>query len=613
MGRPSLAWCHDCNLAILDSDECPVCGSKVCRIQYTRDVRPAFPYDLDRLRRTVDGQFGDGCYDLLVPDDRVVLFGIDFKVDVGYTVFCDGQVLGEFDADAGRWTFTPNERAAGLMSGKVTKHTLMVTSKGISMAQRKRGIYGSDILDADPDIRKGDAVFIKDSKGVLRCVGISSFSGEELSNISEKTVVRNTFAFKANTHLPSSGYTWKQTVQLNEKLLNKTVKRSVDFIRRITKKYKELECVVSLSGGKDSLAVLLLTLKAGIKPTVMYADTHMDCDSSELVKDIVEKYGLKMISYGLPEEVFYRNLERLGPPSVDFRWCCKVHQISVFYILANMIGGNILSLVGLRRYESTKRMKMSSVWQSDVTPNQLCASPIFDWNALHIWMFLTMENAPYNKLYEQGFDRIGCYVCPVSNMSIMMEHKWDNPVALHWEDSIKEFGQKNDMPQVWYDRNLWANRSYTYEIPGVPPDIQKDIEDKQRVPNYSIRIEGNCSHSGREFDPAEVLPFLPIVGMKGRMENGWLFTKDLKISPDGKAYPKDGDVLGIRKKANDFFDVSMMATMCLECNACTFACKKHALTLEGQKIHLDASKCNGCRKCISVCPAVYVLRPRRKA
>ncbi len=522
-------------------------------------------------------------------------------------------MLGDYEVEEFRWTFSPNSRAASLMSDNVSKHTVTVTSKGISMAKRKRGVYSEEILDADPDIRKGDVIFIKDIKRVLQCIGISTVSGEELRTTSGRSVIRSTSVIRGNIKLPPSGHTWKQTVQLNEPLLNEAVNKSVKFVRSTVNKYKGRACTVSLSGGKDSLAVLLVTLKAGIKPTILYADTHMDCDSSELVKGLVKKYGLNMISYGLPEEVFYRNLERLGPPSVDFRWCCKVHQLAVFCILSEMLGKEDLSFVGLRRYEGATRMRMPKVWQSTTTPNEICAYPIMDWNALHVWMFLTWENAPYNKLYEEGFDRIGCYVCPMSNKSVQMVHIWDSPVAENWMNSIKEFGQKNNMPQVWYDKNLWEKRCYPADVPGVAPDVLKEIEKKQKRPNYDIRIEDGYSHSGRVFDPAEVLPLLPILGIKGRMEAGWLLTEDLKISPDGKVYQIREDVTGMRKKAEDIFDLSMMATMCLECSACTFACKSKALELFDQKIHLDASKCNGCRKCISICPAVYILRPRNKS
>ncbi len=608
LGPSVLSWCHECNLAILDSDTCPVCHGQVPRINYPFDIRPAFPYDRRNLKKTVDESYGEGSFDAMVPDDRIILFGIAFKKDVGYTVISDGCDLGDYYAYEGKWTFEPSAKAASLMSEKVQRKKISVTSRGISMSRRQKGLAASDVISADPDIVKGDVVFITDDGGRTVSIGKASMNGCEMMEADSGIVVRNTLTVKASSCPLAKGHTWEETIALNRPFLDRAVQKSVSFVRKVAKKHPKIPMTVSLSGGKDSLATLLLVVKAGLRPKIIYADTHMDCGSSGLVKDIAKKYGLEIITYGIPEDALYRNIERLGPPSVDFRWCCKVHQLIPFYILSQMIGGESLTFIGQRRYEGTMRMSVGSEWKNPSVPNQLCASPVQEWNALHIWMFLTREKAPYNKLYEEGSDRIGCYHCPVSPLTSHLQYKWTDPVAVRWEECINEYGERMEMPQVWFDKRLWRYRRLPDRINDVVPDIQAEIESKQAIPHYNTRYDGDSLYSGRPFDPSKLLPLLPIVRMKGRIEGDSLTVGDMIISRDGRIKAINGDKGSIRSKANDIFDISLMATHCLECTGCTFVCKRSALTFKDQGIHLDASKCNGCRKCVEICPAVRMLR-----
>ena len=103
-----------------------------------------------------------------------------------------------------------------------------------------------------------------------------------------------------------------------------------------------------------------------------------------------------------------------------------------------------------------------------------------------------------------------------------------------------------------------------------------------------------------------MLPLLPIMGMKGRMEGGCLVTDEVKVSPEGDVTLIDGGN-DLKEKAEGIFDLSIMATMCLECTACIHTCKRSALKLRDQRISLDASRCNGCRKCVPICPAISIL------
>ena len=63
LGKNHLRWCPKCNLPIMESKTCPVCGTDTYVTELTppADSRPAFDHDIDRVRAMADGCFGEGC------------------------------------------------------------------------------------------------------------------------------------------------------------------------------------------------------------------------------------------------------------------------------------------------------------------------------------------------------------------------------------------------------------------------------------------------------------------------------------------------------------------------------------------------------------------------
>ena len=43
---------------------------------------------------------------------------------------------------------------------------------------------------------------------------------------------------------------------------------------------------------------------------------------------------------------------------------------------------------------------------------QVLHKPIFLWAEWHVWEFIDRFKLPYPMLYDEGFDRIGCVICP---------------------------------------------------------------------------------------------------------------------------------------------------------------------------------------------------------
>lgn len=48
-------------------------------------------------------------------------------------------------------------------------------------------------------------------------------------------------------------------------------------------------------------------------------------------------------------------------------------------------------------------------------PGKAFLHPIIDFTTKEIWEYIRMNNLPYCKLYDEGFKRIGCILCPMEN------------------------------------------------------------------------------------------------------------------------------------------------------------------------------------------------------
>jgi phosphoadenosine phosphosulfate reductase len=104
-------------------------------------------------------------------------------------------------------------------------------------------------------------------------------------------------------------------------------------------------------------------------------------------------------------------------------------------------------------------MKSQRVWKNPHVPNQVSAAPIQHWTALHVWLYLFREQAPYNVLYEQGLDRIGCFMCPSSDIAVLRAIQARYPVLWQgWHKRLQEWGSSHKLPPEWISGEQWRVR-----------------------------------------------------------------------------------------------------------------------------------------------------------
>lgn len=184
---------------------------------------------------------------------------------------------------------------------------------------------------------------------------------------------------------------------------------------------------LAFSGGKDSQVLYHLAKIAGVK-----FKAHMNLtsvDPPEVLKFVrmcypeVELIKPRMSIYEMAKKKHIM-------PTRSLRWCCAEYK--------EMSGAGKVTLIGIRKQESTRRKKREEISteikgiRSEETFDQwsehqekmitcvggkdkILVSPIIHWTERDVWKFLNENRIEHCELYDQGYTRIGCILCPMAN------------------------------------------------------------------------------------------------------------------------------------------------------------------------------------------------------
>ena len=213
---------------------------------------------------------------------------------------------------------------------------------------------------------------------------------------------------------------------------------------------------LAFSGGKDSQTIYHLAQMANVKFKAYMNFTSVD--PGEVVRFVKRQYP--DVVRVPPRINIYDMAKKKGIlPTAKARWCCAEYK---------EVGGvGKVTLVGIRREESVRRSKRDEITSSNFKISEtfdqfskheeemvacvrgrdkIIISPILHWTERNVWEFLNeVVKVPHCELYDQGYTRIGCILCPMASYKKKLKdiERWPY-VKKKWVETID-----------WFIKNKW--------------------------------------------------------------------------------------------------------------------------------------------------------------
>lgn len=221
---------------------------------------------------------------------------------------------------------------------------------------------------------------------------------------------------------------------------------------------------LAFSGGKDSVVLLRLAEMAGVKFEAHYNVTTID--PPELTRFIKREYP--QVIWDMPLRSFFELCKTDYPPTRKMRWCCRA--------LKEGGGQGRRVLLGVRAAESVRRSRYKVVSLCLKGGRKERVAPMLHWSDDDVWSFIHSEGIPYCHLYDDGFKRLGCVICPMQTQAEKARsmEKWPRYWArmramcdLAWEryENIQRFGATKDEYWEWWISGV-----------GMVDDRQEELE-----------------------------------------------------------------------------------------------------------------------------------------
>lgn len=261
--------------------------------------------------------------------------------------------------------------------------------------------------------------------------------------------------------------------------LKQKIDYSVSLIQKAEKLALQYDAAdgfyLAFSGGKDSQVIYELAKMAGVK-----FQAHMNLtsvDPPQVVK-FVRKYYPDVILHRPKESIYKLIPKKKCLPSRLIRWCCDV--------LKEQSGAGTVTILGIRKAESLSRSKRNEIEtgknnfsgtldQFDTHKetqvscikgiDKILLSPILDWSERDVWDFLKLRGLPHCELYDLGYRRIGCIMCPMAGKKAIARDRLMFPkVEKAYKKAIKNLLVSNPQygSKLNNDENLvfewWASR-----------------------------------------------------------------------------------------------------------------------------------------------------------
>ncbi len=187
---------------------------------------------------------------------------------------------------------------------------------------------------------------------------------------------------------------------------------------------------LAFSGGKDSQVVYHLALEAGVKFEAHFNVTTVD--PPELLRFIKREYP--DVIWDRPDHTMWELIVLQGvPPTRRLRYCCLE--------LKEGGGEGRVVVTGIRWAESNRR-KLRGMVEGCTTHHKTYLHPILDWSEDDVWQYHALRSLSHCCLYDEGWKRIGCVLCPMNTQKERDIARWPRIAANYRRACNKAFERR---------------------------------------------------------------------------------------------------------------------------------------------------------------------------
>lgn len=610
-GTSELFWCKNCNLPLL-SEHCSICHGNGVRVPLSPpgDVRLCSRRGKELLKELFWQNWGAAEF----LDEGLILLNKIAGMDRRDQVILDGHHIATlwFDITSSRHRLDLEIAGAALLKDRATKNLVVCHDSLLKGHIKGKWLAKDQVISQPPKSEEGDSLILKIGK--FSGVGIArSRNGGQAIRIKDITQ-RDIILHKSPTNL-------ENVILANEEHLKRLEREAIAEIRDYLSRNR-LPVNISFSGGKDSLASLILARKLLFRIQVLFINTGLEFpETVEYVRDLCSSHKLRL------QEIkgdcdFFEQVKSFGPPAKDYRWCCKTNKLGpMTAFLARQYPRGCVTIEGRRIYESFNRSTIKAVEKNPYVPGQTMLSPIRNWRALEVMLYIHWNKEVPNPLYEEDYERIGCWLCPASLQSEFSRLKESHPdLYRRWSSCLEDWKEKNGLDRRYIDWGFWRWRRHPAKMVEIAAshDIGLAAREgtKKKIALQAVRGRSPC---GLEYSIEAALSS-PQNHPFSNVANALCMIGEVKYEEDmGAAVLKtdkgratvfaNGHIMVIagKEEANELLqnvvEVILRVELCTKCGICIKNCSQGAITVQDTLI-VDQHRCNRCGKCGRGCIAL---------
>ena len=610
-GKSELFWCQNCNLPLL-SEWCSSCqgSGRQIRLSPPGDVRLCSNAGRDLLKSLFRERYGYA--DLL--KERIILLNKIAGIDRRDQVILDGHHIATlwFDITTGTHKLDLEPAGAALLAEKAKKSVVVCHDSHLKGHIKGKWLRQEQIESQPEDLTEGDNVVLR--MGKFAGVGVVRQRKDGSMSIRVKDVTQTDF--RLSGHLPTPEEVVKANLEHLKGLEKAALRELKEYLSRT-----RLPVNVSFSGGKDSLASLCLCRKVLPKVEVLFINTGLEFpETVAYVREFCAGHKLKLHEIS-GEDGFFEQVHSFGPPAKDFRWCCKTNKLGpMTSFIQKRYPKGCTTIEGRRIYESFNRSLIRAVERNPYVPGQTTLSPIRNWRALEVMLYIRMNKLEQNPLYEQDFERIGCWLCPSSLQSEFAHLKESHPM-LHaqWTSYLEAWAERNNLEDRYIDWGFWRWKRHPPKMLELARahhiDLKIGSAEKKEISLQVVRGRSPCGldYSIEAFLSAPqnhafsaVAGALSLLGeMKYAEDLGAarIKTNTGRVTAFASGHLR---IIAPCKEAEELLrrscETILRVQMCTRCKICEKRCPRGAIAVR-ETIIIDEKKCHRCGKCAEGCIA----------